>query len=136
MSDGQVKYLEMIQAVISRMASNAFLLKAWTVTLVVAVLGVATSTKRGEVALVALLPLAAFWGLDGFYLSCERRFRRLFDHARTSPPDAVDFSLDPSAFAETDGCNWRDAATSQAVLVFYVPLTLLCIIASVLLFAG
>lgn len=41
----KMRHLEMIQNVISRMASNSFLLKGWTVTLVVGLLAFATSRK-------------------------------------------------------------------------------------------
>jgi hypothetical protein len=39
--DAQIAHLQMIQAVITRMGSNSFLLKGWSVTLVAALFALA-----------------------------------------------------------------------------------------------
>ena len=69
-----LKEIDLIQAVIKRMASNSFLIKGWTVTLVVA-----TLLLKGEGAhpAIAFIPLLIFWLLDAFYLRTERMYREL-----------------------------------------------------------
>ena len=86
----RVKHLEMIQAIVTRMASNSFFVKGWTVTVVAAL--VAVSAKESEVrfAAVALLPAFSFWGLDAFYLRYERLFRRHYDEVRKAPVERLD----------------------------------------------
>lgn len=86
----RVKHLEMIQAIVTRMASNSFFVKGWTVTVVAAL--VAVSAKESEVrfAAVALLPAVSFWGLDAFYLRYERLFRRHFDEVRKAPLEKLE----------------------------------------------
>jgi hypothetical protein len=80
----------MIQAIVTRMAGNSFLVKGWTVTLVAAL--VAVSAKESEVrfAAVALLPAFSFWGLDAFYLRYERLFRRHYDEVRKAPLERLE----------------------------------------------
>jgi hypothetical protein len=76
------KHLEFIQNNIARMAQNAFLLKAWSVTLVAAIIALTPREPSVYFVLIALLPALAFcWGPDGFYLGQERLFRR--DSTRT-----------------------------------------------------
>jgi len=79
----------MIQAVISRMGSNSFAVKTWTVGLVAALLTFAAE-KGGTPwrVLVAFVPVGVFWYLDAFYLRQERLFRRLYDAARLGEESA------------------------------------------------
>ena len=70
------KEVDVIQDTIKRMASNSFLMKGWTVTLVVATL--LLRGARSQVFL-AFVPLIAFWYLDAFYLRQERLFRKLYE---------------------------------------------------------
>src|SRR2546426_4986725 len=75
----RLEHVKMIQAVISRMAQNSFVLKGWSVTLATGILAVAVSEKRQAFAWLGLLPAVAFWGLDAFYLRQERLYRALHD---------------------------------------------------------
>src|SRR6266404_6186943 len=81
MADEKLKYLEFLQAAISRMASNSFLIKGWSVTLGTAVLGFSVKENNWGMALVALIPTASFWALDAYYLSLEKLFRDLWQKA-------------------------------------------------------
>ena len=45
MMEVKLKHLEMIQAVITRMAKNSFLLKGWSITLTAAIFALGTGTK-------------------------------------------------------------------------------------------
>lgn len=45
MDDNKVKHLEMIQAVINRMAQNSFLLKGWSVVLTAAIFALAADFR-------------------------------------------------------------------------------------------
>ncbi len=77
----RIKHLEMIQAVISRMTSNSFFLKGWSVTLVAAIVALAAKDANQWFLIVALLPVLAFWSLDAYYLHLERLFRELYKDA-------------------------------------------------------
>lgn len=111
-------YLEMIQAVINRMATNSFVLKGWLITLVAALF--AFAAERGSVLylLVALFPAILFWGLDGYYLWQERLFRKLYDRARRTDEDQIDFSLN-TVVVLTETGSYRRAVFAPTLNVFY-----------------
>lgn len=117
--DHKVKYLEMIQAVISRMASNLFLLKGWVVTLVAALLALmASKDANHKLAFIALLPIIIFWLLDGYFLSQERMYRALYEETAKIDPDKINFSMDARKF--NHGKNtWFRTLFSKTLVIFY-----------------
>ena len=71
-----LKEIDLIQDIIKRMASNSFMIKGWTITLVVATL----LLKRSKFQMfIAFIPLIAFWFLDSYFLWQERLYRKLYD---------------------------------------------------------
>jgi hypothetical protein len=82
MKEDTLKHLEFVQAVITRMGSNSFLLKGWNVTLAAGLFALAAKDSNPTFAVVALLPAVVFWGLDAYYLRQERLFRELYDDLR------------------------------------------------------
>ena len=78
----RTKHLEFLQNAITRMASNSFLLKGWTITVASALFALAAKDSNRSFAMLALFPSLAFWGLDACYLRQERLFRRLYDEIR------------------------------------------------------
>jgi hypothetical protein len=73
--------LAMIQAVISRMASNSFALKTLTVTLCAGVVALLGAVQKPNLiyVLAALGPMAVFCWMDARYVRLERLFRHLYD---------------------------------------------------------
>ncbi len=129
----KLKHLEMIQAVISRMAGNSFLLKGWSVTLAAAVIALAANKdSHALLTLIALLPVVMFWLLDGYYLHQERLFRKLYDHVRLQDDDAVDFSMDTSSFLD-DVDTVSQVRMSDTLKYFYLPVIGLIVIACIFL---
>jgi hypothetical protein len=127
MTEGVSKdHLEFIQAVINRMGSNSFTVKAWTVGLVAALLAFATEKDATPSRmLVALVPVVVFWYLDAFYLRQERLFRRLYDAVRLSEDrtrQAGPFNMSTKPY-ESEPYNRLSAAFwSWTVMVLYVSL--------------
>lgn len=78
-SDEKLKHLEFIQNVITRMNSNSFQIKGWTVTIVSALIAIYASSKNDYFLLTGIFPTAMFWFLDTYYLSEERKFRGLYN---------------------------------------------------------
>jgi hypothetical protein len=79
----RIKHMEMIQAVVARLAGNSFLIKGWALTLTGAFLGFAVNKNSSGLAAAAFLPITVFWALDAYYLRAERLFRVLFERVRT-----------------------------------------------------
>ena len=101
----KLKHLEFIQQAINRMASNLFLLKGWTVTLIAATFALAANEPKGFYFVLAYFPTFMFWLLDGYFLSQERRFRSLYDHVRRLEESAIDFSMDTQPFKDSPARN-------------------------------
>jgi hypothetical protein len=116
--DAKLKHLEFIQAIITRMNSNSFMLKGWCITLVSALFALAAKDANPLYVLVAYIPLPAFWLLDGFYLSQERQYRDLDKDASKRDPAQVDFSLDATAY-RVGRNTWPAALLSRTIAVFY-----------------
>ncbi len=116
--DAKIAHLQLLQAVITRMGGNSFLLKGWTVTLVAALFALAAVKTMPYFIYLTYFPLLVFWMLDGYFLRQERLFRKLYDRVRILPNDAIDFSMDTSTVAP-DVKNWRDTCISTTLVMFY-----------------
>lgn len=90
----KIKYLEMIENIIQRMASNSFQLKGWSVTLVSLIGGLAAAGSDKRFILLAFIPEIAFWFLDSFYLQLERKYKALYKEAVSRDEADIDFSMD------------------------------------------
>jgi hypothetical protein len=118
LTDPQIKHLEFVQAVITRLANNSFLMKGWALTVGGLILGFAIDQRSWRIAAAALLPIVAFWGLDAYFLRQERLFRRLYDAVRRSEPQVEPFSMDTRHYAAAVP-SWLATAFSGTLLPFY-----------------
>lgn len=63
------KEIDLIQACITRMAHNSFLLKGWAISIIAVVLALADKAANPALlSSVLLIPLLSFWYLDAFFL--------------------------------------------------------------------
>ena len=117
--ESKIRHLEMIQAIIDRMARNSFMLKEWTVLAVSALFVLAVGVSGCPLnCLIALFPTTAFWLLDGYYLWQERLFRKLYDKVRVLDEEDVDFSMNTSSVVpEVD--RWLSVTFSKTLVGFY-----------------
>ncbi len=117
------KHLEFIQAIISRMASNLFFLRGWTITLIGALLALFSKSNNSGYAIYFLIILTlVFWILDGYFLSQERLFRDLYNYVRKLKEEEIDFSMDISEYKKFKKNTLIYAMFSPTLLVFYLPL--------------
>jgi len=72
-----LKEIDIIQDIIKRMAFNSFMIKGWSITLVVVSL-LLKGTEKYQVC-IAFIPLLVFWFLDAYFLRQERMYRILYD---------------------------------------------------------
>ena len=117
--DRKIKHLEFIQGVINRLASDSFRMKGWCVVLVAALFILLARQGQVEFIAVALIPVIAFWGLDGYFLWQERLYRALYDHVRALEEDKIDFSMNVSPLKTGRPRTWPSATFSRTLLVFY-----------------
>lgn len=93
----RASHLNMVQGVVTRLATSSANAKNFCVTIVAALLGIAFQQKLPSLLLVAPLVLISFAALDVYYLAQERRFRDLYGHLASRPlADAAQMDLSPS----------------------------------------
>jgi hypothetical protein len=73
-------YLNILQQLISRMATNSTTCKTWCVTLVSAVVVVVADKGKPSLVWVPIIPIVLFFFLDSYYLGLERQFRALYEN--------------------------------------------------------
>jgi hypothetical protein len=112
------KHLEFIQNIITRINTNSFMIKGWSVTLVGALFGLAADKANIKFAIIAYLPVILFWGLDGFFLSQEKQYRKLYEKVASTPEDQIDFSLNASEF-NAGALTWYRCVKSKTLLPFH-----------------
>ena len=127
MSGEQIKHLEFIQNVITRMNTNSFQIKGWTTTIVAALLAIYASTKNEYFVLVSLFPIIVFWFLDSYYLMQERKFRGLYNDVAgvSEDPKTIKlFEMRPNLYIGGK-YTFFDVFTSQTILKIYLSMALL-----------
>lgn len=108
------KEIDLIQACITRMANNSFLLKGWTISIIAVVLALADKAVKPELlSSILFIPLFSFWYLDAFFLRTEKRYRKMYEWVlkmRCANDTTYLYDLNPHRFnAEVDstwGVMW------------------------------
>lgn len=98
------KEIDLIQACITRMASNSFLLKGWAVSIIAVILALADKALDPVLlSALVLIPLISFWYLDAFFLKTERMYREMYKRViekRASGDNSFLYDLNPHRFAD------------------------------------
>lgn len=126
--DLQTKDLEFIQNIIDRLANNSFKIKGWSITLIVVVLLFRT---RDLHLLVAFIPLFGFWILDAYYLKLERRYRSMYEDARTGNQERDQFEMDASEYSVD---SIPELMKSKSLVLFHGTIFILLLIYSTSVF--
>lgn len=129
-AETRIAHLRMIQAVVTRMAGNSFLVKGWSVTMVAALFVLAAVGGNRFFVYVAYLPAVMFWALDGYFLRQERLFRQLYDQVREAGNENVDFSMNTHPF--NVGTTWS-VAWSRTLCLFHGTITATIIVVMLVL---
>ena len=116
------KEIDLIQGCISRMASNSFMLKGWTISLVAVVLAL-TDDRFNLLFLLCcvLIPLLCFWYLDAFFLRTEKMYRKMYEWVlkeRKGGNMDYQYDLNPYRFNE-DTESYCKVMFSTTLKVFY-----------------
>jgi len=104
-----MKEIDTIQSTIRRMSSNSFLMKGWTITLVVVALLLKGTEEQ---ACIAFIPLLVFWFLDSYFLWQERMYRKLYDWVITNRLQTDEYLFDMNAY------RFKDEVDSQYRIMF------------------
>ena len=128
----KIRHLEMIQGLISRMASNSFMLKGWAITLVAGVFALSAKDANSLYFLIAYVPIILFWFLDSHYLQMERQFKVLYKAVANNDKCDTQFKLErPKANWAEETC-YLQSLISRTEELFYIPTALLITLVVVL----
>lgn len=118
MNEKKLKHLDFIQNVITRMNSNSFLIKGWTITLVSALFALAAKDANVNYVLISYIVIPIFWLLDGFYISQERQYRDLYKEVIRKEEKNIDFDMNASCYCKGDR-TWLAGVFSKTLIPFY-----------------
>ena len=79
------------------------------------------------------MPAIIFWGLDGYFLWEEKKFRALYNRVRGLDEGEIDFSMDTDPVAAEAG-DWWDATWSKTLIPFHGVLLIAIIVVAGLTF--
>jgi len=128
----KLKHLDFLQLTITRMNVNSFLVKGWAVTIVAALCALSATKGQPAFAGITFAVVLIFWILDGYYLSLERQYRKLYDEVRTKSEDAIDFNMNASEYNHGT-CSWLHSIFAFTLCFFYFTVCCLTIIAVIIL---
>jgi hypothetical protein len=121
----KLKHLEFIQNVITRMNSNSFMIKGWTITIISAIFALVANNSNQKLIWVIFIAVLGFWILDGFFLSTEKQYRDLYNEV--TKKNETDFGMDASDYKK--GANtWICSTFTSTLLIFYGLLFVLTLI--------
>lgn len=122
--DQKIRFLEMIQSIIGRMASNSFMLKGWAVTLVAGTFAL-SKDFQDIFLLIVYVPIILFWFLDSYYLQLERKYRTLYNKVTCQSPKIVDFKLNIEKSSYENKTSYIQCLISITEFGFYFPTAIL-----------
>lgn len=140
------KHLELVQAVVTRMAAASANVKTWLLAVVTALYGFSVTEESVPLALLGLATVVPFMCIDANYLRIEREFRGLYDAVARDARTVRAFSLDPSGAAApvrpdsrrgrlaTSARSWLPGWTvwrSWSILPFYGALVLIGLVIAI-----
>lgn len=138
MDNNKIKHLDYIQNIITRMNSNSFQIKTWTVTIVTALLAISINSKNSWFIVLAILPTVVLWFLDAYYLNTERKFRALYNEIAgiTSKKNELkDFEMSIDDFRKGI-CPYFKVLISPTIILIYSTLILLLILINCIIING
>ena len=121
MSSINEKHLELIQSVITRMNSNSFQIKAWSITIISAFLAIYVSSKNNYFLLAAIFPIIIFWLLDSYYLCQERKFRGLYNDVAgvtEKPKNIKPYEMRPDLYKGGKYSYWSSFFSTTILRVY------------------
>jgi len=131
-NETKTNHLQMIQNIITRMASNSFALKGWAVTIIAGIFALSGKENNPVYCLVSLISTITFWLLDSYYLQQERLYRSLYKDVQQGKKEA-DFSMEATVKLYPEEENkYKHCAWANTEKYFYIPLVAACFVVTFL----
>ena len=117
-SEARIRHLELIQSIVTRLATNSFVAKGWALTVAAAIYGFAANHLNPWIASASLVPTLGFWWLDAYFLLHERLFRCLYNDAQKPTTSVELFSMNTRAYRKGENTTWPSVFLSITLIVF------------------
>lgn len=121
-SDDKRKHLDFIQATISRMGSNQFITRGWSITILTGIMALMINSKQYDLLWLAVIITIIFWGVDGYYLTLERAFRQLYNETILVDPGMISYSMNVEKVTIN---TWIKTSLTRPILSWFYGLILL-----------
>lgn len=126
------KEIDLIQACISRMSHDSFLMKGWMLTLLAAIWTFAINTEEfAVVSAMSLVIIGDFWYLDAFFLHVEKMYREMYNWVLNERPKdntAYLYDLNPHRFDTKVGSRFKVMFSLTLNCFYGIPFLLIAII--------
>lgn len=134
MTENQIKHLEFIQGIITRMSQNSFQLKEWMIAIISALLALYANSNNVVYIFVALVPVLLFWFLDAYYLQQERKFRGIYNDIASSPNDnkIKAFTMPINRYSNGEYYYWN-VLKSKTLLGLYLTMFVILLLGGLVL---
>lgn len=130
-------YLNILQGIITRLATNSASCKTWCISLISAILVVIADKNKPNYAWITLLPIILFFFLDSYYLAQERSFRAIYNNFIQALQSGKATTENLFVLVPLRGFNvvqsLFEASRSFAIYPFYLTLVVTVIIARFLI---
>lgn len=123
--ENKIKFLEIIQNLVTRMATNSFMLKGWAVTLVAGTFALSSQESNNLFFLISYVPIIVFWFLDSYYLQLERKYRKLYNSILEKSNNEIDFKITVLPSNIEDKTCFYQSIFSCTEVGFYLPTAIL-----------
>lgn len=128
-----LKYIDILQSCIARMASNSEKCKTWCITIVAALIALFVKGEQVGGHYVVFIPIAFLWFLDAYYLYLEEEFREIYGeyielYSENNIPDTT-YRIDTDRFKQCRLCKIFSKVISVSTLPVYGFLTIALLIA-------
>lgn len=125
-----IKWLDLIEECIKRMANNSFQIKKWAMALVLAIIALIPESAiiaPKKIAISVGTGIVAFWVLDSYFLMLERSFRDKYNNvidymAGAKKQEETTLNLK----TERNMCMFFKAFFRPVEIVFYLILIVIC----------
>lgn len=75
-----LKYIDILQSCITRMANNSEKCKTWCITIVAALIALCLKGEQEKYRWLIFIPIFSLWFLDAFYLYLEQEFCLIYNN--------------------------------------------------------
>jgi hypothetical protein len=118
-----IAHINVLQSIITRLASNSAQCKTWCLAIVSALFGFSGAMKNDRIVAAAIIPIVIFCLVDAAYLGREKAYRELYNSAVAKIRDGTYalsdcFDLSPAA----SGRHFISALGSWSIWPIYLGL--------------